>query len=270
MPGGGGSAVVTGAGRGIGEQIARLLAARGLTVVVTDIDEEAARRVAGEIGGIALVQDVRDPDSHREAARAAQAAGELRVWVNNAGVLYAAPAWRHSDAEVTRTIEVNLLGTLHGSRAAVDAMHAGTGRGDVVNVVSVSAHGPVPGLGVYAASKAGALGFTTSLAGDLRAAGSRVRVHALCPDTVATGMVHAVATDPSASLLFTGGGLLDAHEVARAAVQLVGTDRLVRSVPGWRAALVRVGGLIPGTAARRLMPAFERFGRGMQRRRHAP
>ena len=81
------SAVVTGAGRGIGRAIAEQLVRRGYDVVVTDLDADAARRTAEEVGAVAGVgHDVRDEESHAEVARLATTHGPLKVWVNNAGV----------------------------------------------------------------------------------------------------------------------------------------------------------------------------------------
>lgn len=82
-------AVVTGAGRGFGREIARGLAARGYSVLAGDIDGEAAERTAAEIGdgSWSRQMDVRDPEAHRSAAEAAAGRGRLDVWVNNAGVM---------------------------------------------------------------------------------------------------------------------------------------------------------------------------------------
>src|SRR5690242_9797642 len=83
------SAVVTGSARGIGRGIAERLVGQGYAVVVTDLDAGAARRTAEEIGAaLGLGQDVRDERSHARVLTEAQRLGELRVWVNNAGVGY--------------------------------------------------------------------------------------------------------------------------------------------------------------------------------------
>src|SRR5687768_11022629 len=117
-----GAAVVTGAGRGFGREIARRLAGRGYTVLCTDIDAEAAAESAEQVGGFSTKLDVRDADAHRAAARVAIERGPLEVWVNNAGVLRTVKALEHSDDEVRLLCDVNLLGVIHGSRAAVEAM----------------------------------------------------------------------------------------------------------------------------------------------------
>ncbi|MEJ7601143.1 MAG: SDR family oxidoreductase [Kofleriaceae bacterium] len=187
-------AVVTGAGRGLGRKIAELLARRNIHVVATDIDEGAARVTAAIVEGTALVHDVRDPDSHREVARAAAAIGDLQIWVNNAGVLAVGDAWQMPNDTARRMIEVNLLGVIWGCHAAVDAMSTGT----IINVASLSAITPSPGLAVYGATKHGVLGYSLSLAGELRRAGRGITVSALCPDAIAGEMTKAVAHDDAA------------------------------------------------------------------------
>src|SRR5688500_1068467 len=153
------TAVVTGAGRGIGREVAIRLAGRGYDVLVTDVDEEGAQSTAAAIGdrAWAMRQDARDPDGHRRAAEAARERGPIAVWVNNAGVLRTEKVWEHSDADVRLMIEANLLGVVWGSRAAVDAM--GADGGHIINLASMSAFGPVPGLAVYGATKHGVLAF---------------------------------------------------------------------------------------------------------------
>ena len=230
-----GVAVVTGAGRGFGREIARRLARRGYAVVATDIDVAAAAAVAEEIGGSSRALDVRDPEAHRAAARDAAERGPLEVWVNNAGVMRTGKAWEHSDEDVRLTCEANLLGAIWGSRAAVDAMR--TGGGDnrhIVNLASLSALGPVPGLSVYAATKHGVLGFTGSLQADLMLEKVPITVHALCPDGADTPLLREHDDEPDAAINWSGPRLLSAAEVADAAVALLDSKRLVQVIPRWR------------------------------------
>lgn len=255
-------AVVTGGARGIGRAIGELLVARGLRVVLTDLDADAVRRTAVEIGAAAgLEQDIRDEASHTWVAREAARHGRLVAWFNNAGVGDDGRLVELSSAAVARLVEVNLLGTIWGTRAALAAF--GDAGGDIVNTASLSAFGPVPGLSVYAATKAAVLSLTTSVEAETP---RNVRVHAVCPDGVATEMVSAMEADGLARALnHSGGGLLAAEDVARQAVDLIGTSRVVRSIPGWRGGVARVSGLAPAAAVRGL-PLFVALGRRAQRR----
>ena len=230
-----GVAVVTGAGRGFGREIARRLAGRGYTVLATDVDAAAASATAEQVGGWALPLDVRDPEAHRAAARAAAERGPLEVWVNNAGVMRTGKAWDYSDDEVRLMCEVNALGVIWGSRAAVEAMRAGGGENrHIVNVASLSALGPVPGLSVYAATKHAVLGFTGSLQADLMLEKVPITVHALCPDGADTPLLREHDHEPDAAINWSGPRLLTAEEVADQAVALLDSKQLVRVVPRWR------------------------------------
>jgi short-subunit dehydrogenase len=257
MTGHAGIAVVTGAGRGIGAGIARALSTRGHHVVVTDVDAATASRTADALDGpsTAMPLDVRDPSAHRAVALAAADLGEVSVWVNNAGVLSTAPVWQSTDAEVTSTIEINTLGLVHGCRAAVDVMR----RGDILNVVSLSALGPTPGLAIYGASKAAALSYSQALHIEMGAARRPIRVRALCPDAVSTDLLHAVSDRPSSALLFTGPRVLGVDEVVEGAMDLLSSRRQLKVLPAWRGWLTRTQSVLPA-ASRILTPMVARVG----------
>jgi len=257
------SAVVTGAGRGIGRAIADLLVRRGYAVVVTDMDGEAARRTAEEVGAVeGLAHDVREEDSHARVAKVALGHAPLTVWVNNAGVGDDGALSELGSESVHRLVGVNLLGTTFGMRAALSAF--GPAGGDIVNIASLSGLGPVPGLSLYAATKAAVTSLTTSVAAETP---RNVRVHAVCPDGVDTPMVAAMRHDGLAkALVHSGGGLLTAEAVAEAAVGLIGTRRIVLSLPGWRGGLVRATTLAPSVTMKAL-PVFRGLGRRVMNKR---
>jgi NAD(P)-dependent dehydrogenase (short-subunit alcohol dehydrogenase family) len=236
-----GVAVVTGAGRGFGSEISTRLAARGYTVLATDVDGEAAAATAERVGGFAQQLDVRDPEAHRRAARAALERGQLEVWVNNAGVLRTGKAWEQSDDELRAIAEINLLGVIWGSRAAVDAMREHGGRNQhIINLGSMSALAPVPGLAVYAATKHAVLGFTASLQGELMSAGVPISLHVVCPDGADTDMTRAEADVPESAIIWSGPRMLTPAEVADAAVGLLDSKKLVLGIPRRRAWMSRV------------------------------
>lgn len=239
--------MVTGGARGIGRGIAERLVRRGYAVVVADVDGPAARECATQVGAVEGVElDVRDPDGHRRTAGLAARFAPLAAWFNNAGVGDDGLIGELSDDAVRRLVEVNLLGTLWGMRAATEEF--GPAGGDVVNTASLAGLGPVPGYGVYAATKAAIVSVSMSVAAE---APRGVRVHALCPDGVRTAMLDSqTAGGLGAALVHSGGRILTVQETADAAVALLGSRRVVRTLPAWRGGLVRATTLAPSVAMR--------------------
>jgi NAD(P)-dependent dehydrogenase (short-subunit alcohol dehydrogenase family) len=235
-----GVAVITGAGRGFGRAIAVRLAARGYTVLATDVDLEAAAATAELVGGLSMELDVRDPEAHRAAARAAAEHGPVEVWVNNAGVMRTVKCWEQSDDEVRLECEVNLLGV-------------------IINIASMSALQPVPGLAVYAATKHAVLGFSGSLQGDLLDAGLPITVHAICPDGADTQLVREHDDEPEAAIIWSGRRLLTVDEVADQAVALLDSKKLVHVVPRWRGWGARANAMA-GRTGLRTAPLLRRVG----------
>ncbi|MFF2774956.1 SDR family NAD(P)-dependent oxidoreductase [Streptomyces sp. NPDC058052] len=169
------TALITGAGSGIGAATARRLAAEGARVLVTDVDEAAARRVAAELPDAAAVRlDITDRASIDRVFRELPA---LHVLVNNAFVPFA----DDPDEHWRRQLDGTLLGAVHCSRAALP--HLAAGAGAVVTVGSVNAEADF-GDHAYSAAKAALGSFTRTLAGEAAALG--VRVNQVNPGTVAT------------------------------------------------------------------------------------
>jgi NAD(P)-dependent dehydrogenase (short-subunit alcohol dehydrogenase family) len=261
------AALVTGAGRGLGLEIARALAARGLTVHVTDVEAGQAEAAAGAIGSGAFASalDVRDADACRAAAGATvDRAGALDVWVNNAGVLVTGHVWDHEPETRKALFEVNALGTINGTLAALEPMRA-TGRGHVINIVSLAGLGAPPGEALYSATKHAAIAFGLGALADLRRAGfADIHVSAVCPDGIWTPMIADKLDDPDAAPSFSGV-LLRADEVAPKVVGLLDRPRPVLAIPRWRGAFVRLIDAFPALATR-VMPLFLAAARRRQRR----
>jgi short-subunit dehydrogenase len=137
-----------------------------------------------------------------------------------------------------------------GARAAVEAMRPDPEGAHIINMASMASFGPVPGLGVYAATKHGVLGFTESLQGDLALARVPIRVHAVCPDLVDTGMMREHAGNPEYALGFTGTKVYSPEEIADKIVELLDSGRIVLSLPRNRMVLARMSGIWPRTGIR--------------------
>ena len=261
------AALVTGAGRGLGAEIARALTARGLTVHVTDVDEASAASAAERIGATAFFSklDVRDREAcEAAAAMTVERAGSLDVWVNNAGVLVTGHVWNH-DPDTSRLLfEVNTLGTINGTLAALGPMRAAR-RGHVINVVSLAGLGAPPGEALYGATKHGALAFSLGTLGDLRREGYRdIHVSSVCPDGIWTPMIADKLDDPDAAPSFSGQ-LLRPQDVAPKVAELLDRPRPVLAIPRWRGVQVRILDAFPGLFLR-MVPLFMADARRRQRR----
>jgi NAD(P)-dependent dehydrogenase (short-subunit alcohol dehydrogenase family) len=260
------TAVVTGAGSGLGRAIAGELARRGYRVHLTDVDAGAADRAAAELGGEARVSalDVRDETACRALAESIARSGSLDLWVNNAGVFYSGAPWEQSNDQRQTMLDVNATGLINGTLAALVPMRA-AGAGQIINVVSLAGIVAAPGEVAYSASKHAALAFTLGTLFDLRRAGEkRIHLSAVCPDGIWTPMLEDKLDDPDAAGSFSGK-LLTAEEVARAVSKLTGRPRPLLIVPRWRGPVLRFFDLFPGLALR-LLPLAMADARRKQRR----
>jgi len=180
--------VVTGAASGIGAAIAAQLAARGHTVVVTDVDGEAAGRHADRIGAHHARLDVTDDEQVAGTVRELELRhGPIGAWVNNAGISAMQRFVDVTPGQLDRTLAVNLRAVFVCGQAAARAMVASGTEGRIVNVASMAGkQGRVPFLSDYVASKFGVVGLTQAMAYELAA--HRIRVNAVCPGYVHTPM----------------------------------------------------------------------------------
>ena len=203
MPG----ALVTGAGRGLGLEIARRLVGRGYEVAIADVDEAEANSAARQLGdrAWALPLDVTDSEAVRAAAdQLVERCGSVDAWVNNAGILITGLAHEQPVDAYRRQLDVNYLGTVNGTLAAIDRMRP-AGRGHIINVISLAGLAAATGLVGYSASKHAAIAFSLGTAADLRRAGlGGIRISCVCPDGVWTPMIADRLDDPNDALSFSG------------------------------------------------------------------
>jgi NAD(P)-dependent dehydrogenase (short-subunit alcohol dehydrogenase family) len=189
------TALITGAGSGIGQAAALLFAAEGAAVAALDLRGEAAEEtvelIAKEDGrALALAADVSDPEQIEQAvARAAGEFGGLDVLYNNAGVNSSGSVAVAEEDDWDRSFAINAKGTFLTSRAALRHMsgEGGTG-GSIVNQGSVAALAGVPNFAAYCAAKGAVVALTRSMAIDLAPRG--IRVNVICPGTVYTPLME--------------------------------------------------------------------------------
>ena len=212
------TAIVTGAGRGIGAAIAQRLADDGMAVACVDIDEASAGSVAGGIndaGGRAAAfgADISDADRVEDCiGRVASSLGAPTVLVNNAGVLRDNLLFKMSESDWDTVMQVHLRGTFLMTRAAQKHMTA-AGFGRIVNLSSTSALGN-RGQANYAAAKAGLQGFTKTVAMELGKFG--VTANAVAPGFIVTEMTRATAERVGQSFEEFSAARVAAIPVARA------------------------------------------------------
>lgn len=216
------TALITGAGSGLGEAIAKLLASRGANVVLTDIKLPAAERVAKEIekaGGTATAfqQDTAKPEDNEAAVNhAVSTYGALHYAVNNAGIGgKSAPAGEVDIADWQRVIAINLSGVLYGMRYQIPAMlKAGAAKCAIVNMASI--HGMVAaiGNGAYTSAKHGVVGLTKNAAAEYGPQG--LRINCIGPGYIETPLLNDLPAEHKKALVGKHplGRLGKAEEVA--------------------------------------------------------
>jgi NAD(P)-dependent dehydrogenase (short-subunit alcohol dehydrogenase family) len=175
---------------GIGKAVAARLIDDGVHVVGVDVNADALASARDELGPRLepLVGDVGDWEAHERAADAAQAAGELAHWVNNAGIDWVGAAHEIDAEHIERGLRVLQLGTMYGACIAVRRMLPARA-GSIVNVSSIQAIAAFPRYLVYDAAKAAIVMVTKSIAVDYGAYG--IRCNVLLPGTVETPMTYA-------------------------------------------------------------------------------
>jgi NAD(P)-dependent dehydrogenase (short-subunit alcohol dehydrogenase family) len=227
-------AVVTGAASGIGLGIAEAFVAQEMKVMLADVDgprlvmEE--RRLAATGAAVASwAVDVGDADEVDQLAAAVlDRFGGVHVVCNNAGIIRPGRTWELPLADWEAVLRVNLLGVVHGVRSFVPLLLDSGEEGHVVNVASMAAVVPVPGIGPYNVSKHGVLALSEVLHAELVAAGARIGVTVVMPGRVRTRLGRAPgSSDPEPSPADTlEPGELDAAQVGAMVVDAVQHETL--------------------------------------------
>lgn len=193
------TALITGAGQGMGLAIARALGALGARIAINDLNQESAEKStlalrANGVDALSAPADITDkPAVGRMVAQTLEHFGTLHILVNNAGLLHPTKVADIPEKEWDRVLAVNLKGTFLCSQAALPAMKA-AGWGRIVNISSTAGKSvSTVGGAHYTSAKAGVLGFTRHLAKEVAA--GNITVNAVCPGLIDTEMVRATIDD---------------------------------------------------------------------------
>ena len=212
------SALVTGAGGGIGRAIALRLARDGWDIGVVDMNEAGAEETAalvrqlGRRACVAVANVARRDSVQAAVAHVTEALGPIDVLVNNAGILRTAKFVDITDQDWRDTMSVNLDGVFHCTQAVLPAMLA-RGSGCIVNMSSWTGKKGAPNHAAYSATKAAVIALTQSLAGELAEVG--IRVNAVCPGTIVDTQMR-----DDAETLNKAQGLPDIHTRVRTVIPM--------------------------------------------------
>ena len=198
------TAVITGGASGIGRAMGELFLAKGMNVVLADIEKNALDATVAALsasGGkcIGVVTDVAKAERVRELADAALAEfGAIHIACNNAGVFAGGLLWEQSLADFQWQLDVNVWGVIHGIRTFVPIMAAQGDPCHIVNTASMAAVTAMPYSGIYHMSKHAVLALSESLYHELAFHAPNVHVSVLCPEAINTGIAASERNRPDA------------------------------------------------------------------------
>lgn len=236
-------AVITGAGSGLGRELAKLCAAEQMKLVLADVDTQGLAETQAMLGSAAVVTQRCDVSTRSDvdalAAVAYDTYGQANLLFNNAGVAASGPVWSSTPEEWEWVMGVNLMGVVHGIQAFVPRMLKQGEPAHVVNTGSLAGLTSVPGSSVYCVSKHGVVTLSECLLFDLQSASAEIGVSVLCPAFFATGIgnsernrpaeLSACNPDGEAYAEFVraaiAAGKLSAADIARITIEGIKADR---------------------------------------------
>jgi NAD(P)-dependent dehydrogenase (short-subunit alcohol dehydrogenase family) len=196
-------AVITGGASGIGRAMGELFLAKGMRVVLADIEQAALDATVAEFVGrggncIGVLTDVsKAADVQRLADTALLEFGAIHIACNNAGVFAGGLLWEQSLADYQWQLDVNVWGVIHGIRTFVPIMAAQGEKCHIVNTASMAAVTAMPYSGIYHMSKHAVLGLSESLYHELAFHAPKIKVSVLCPEAINTGIAASERNRPS-------------------------------------------------------------------------
>lgn len=260
--------IITGAAGGIGSATAHLFAKHGAILILTDIHNEGLEDLGSLLKDsgaetMLIEHDVTDPESWQSLMeKVSQKYSRVDILINNAGIVQPGAAEKITLDEVQNQLSVNLSGTIHGCRAALNIMKA-QNFGKIVNVASLGGIVPLPGEAVYCATKYAIRGYSLSLHAELR--GSPVGVAVVCPDSVDTPQ-HAYELLYDDAVLSFLGKPLKPEQAAKGILKAVRKKKPEVLIPTGMGILCRIGIAFPRLFFS-LFPILEKMGRSTIKKR---
>lgn len=260
--------IITGAAGGIGSATAHLFAKHGAILILTDIHNEGLEDLGSLLKDsgaetMLIEHDVTDPESWQSLMeKVRQKYSRVDILINNAGIVQPGAAEKITLDEVQNQLSVNLSGTIHGCRAALNIMKA-QNFGKIVNVASLGGIVPLPGEAVYCATKYAIRGYSLSLHAELRC--SPVGVAVVCPDSVDTPQ-HAYELLYDDAVLSFIGKPLKPEQAAKGILKAVRKKKPEVLIPNGMGILCRIGIAFPRLFFS-LFPILEKMGRSTIKKR---
>lgn len=253
--------LLTGSANGIGRATATALITAGYPVILTDIDTDTLRQRFETSDQVTLTKlDITQPHNWQTIA---DAHPDIGILINNAGIII--PGWTYEteiDA-ISAQVDINIKGMMYGTRI-IGANMIAQKSGQIINIASLGALAPVPGIGVYAATKHAVRGFSLTSALEMRE--HNVKVTAICPDLVQTHMRDVQLEYDEAALTFSGAKTpLTPTQIADLILQTIGSNALEKGIPRGRFWTAKLAGLFPA-AMPLAFKLFSTIGRRQMRR----
>ncbi len=249
--------LITGAGAGLGEAMARRFAADGWQVIVADLDLARAEAVAADLGNAAhalAMNVVEEADWARVRQHVEDRFGHLDVLINNAGVAVGGTLEETSLEDWRWVMDIDLMGVVMGCKAFAPMMRK-RGRGHIINVASYAGFAAAPGINAYGTAKAAVIAMSEMLRAELKSAG--VEVSALCPAFVKTRLTESMrAPDPSYGervQRWMANSGVSADDVANVVARAVERPRFLLLTHGNTRWMWRIKRWLPETYFRMLM-----------------
>ncbi|MEL7119428.1 MAG: SDR family NAD(P)-dependent oxidoreductase [Bacteroidota bacterium] len=236
--------LITGGARGIGKKLGRFcLEAGAAKIIIWDINQENLEKTQKEwttAGYQVLTQivDMSNSDTIYQAANQLLEQNQpVDILVNNAGIVAGKRFDQHSNEDIQKTIDINVSGVMHCTRAFMDHFN-GKSAGHIVNIASAAAYTPTPNMVVYVGSKWAVLGWSESLRVELEKQKSNIKVTTICPSYINTGMFEG-AKGPVLS------PILDEDVAARNILTAIQGNKIIKRMPWGVNLLPIVRGLLP-------------------------